>query len=490
MEKNSSNFQQVLWLSIGQLSSFALAFVSAAILSRYFDKTEYGTYKQILFVYITLQTIFTVGLPGVFSYFIPRLNCGQQKAFINGLNKIFFILGALFSLFLFLLSSPIAKFLNNPELAIGLKLFSPFPLLTFPAMGVEGIYTALRKSKYIAYYNVFSKVVMLLCIVLPVIFFNSSYKGAIIGWGGASFLTFLLAMYMKNRPYTLTKKELIPNMYKTVFSYSLPLMGASVAGFFVNSADQLFISKYYGTEVFAVYSNGAMSVPIIGMVIGSVKNVLLPLFSKAQLEGKMEGAMLTYNNAVERAVILIFPVLLFVIFFAVDIVKFIYGEQYADSGIFLRYHVIRDFVDVFPFFAILMALGLSSVYMYIHIFGIVFIYILDFCVVKIGLSPIMVVVVSSLWAILLRGYIFYYIYKKAKLNLINSYLIRRIGIVILNCVICLACLLVLKYIVFINFNSLMILMISGVLFYLLLYLSGKLIGINYLEALSFLLKKK
>ncbi len=357
-------------------------------------------------------------------------------------------------------------------------------------MGVEGIYTALRKSKYIAYYNVFSKVVMLLCIVLPVIFFNSSYKGAIIGWGGASFLTFLLAMYMKNRPYTLTKKELIPNMYKTVFSYSLPLMGASVAGFFMNSADQLFISKYYGTEVFAVYSNGAMSVPIIGMVIGSVKNVLLPLFSKAQLEGKMEGAMLTYNNAVERAVILIFPVLLFVIFFAVDIVKFIYGEQYADSGIFLRYHVIRDFVDVFPFFAILMALGLSSVYMYIHIFGIVFIYILDFCVVKIGLSPIMVVVVSSLWAILLRGYIFYYIYKKAKLNLINSYLIRRIGIVILNCVICLACLLVLKYIVFINFNSLMILMISGVLFYLLLYLSGKLIGINYLEALSFLLKKK
>lgn len=488
MGKNS-NFNQALWLAIGQVGTFLITFVSAAILARYFDKTQYGTYKQILYVYNTLQIIFTAGVPGVFSYFIPRLNSGQQKTLVNSLNKVFLMLGGLFSLALFFGSRYIANFLNNPELEFGLKIFSVFPLFTFPTMGVEGIYTALKQTKYIAYYHVFSKLSMLLCIVLPVILIKSDYKVAIIGWGIASFLTFVVAMIMKNKPYVEVKKEIVPNMYRTIFNYSIPLMGASMAGFFITSADQFFISRYYGTETFAVYSNGAMSIPIIGMIAGSVKSVLLPIFSKAQSEGKMDLALVTYNNAVNKCVTIVFPVLLYCVFFSKEFTSFVYGKQYIESGSYLAVHVLRDFVDVFPYFAVLMAFGFSKVYMYWHFIGIPFIYILDFFVVGLNLSPILIVGVSSLWAIILRFIAFYYIYRKTSLNIINSIVLKHVFKISIHCI---SCLFILRIVsgLFFNMGSFAIILISGVSYCVLLCLSGKFLKINYLESIHELLGKK
>src|SRR5665647_3020615 len=106
---------------MGSISSFALGIISAAILSRYFDKAEYGTYRQILYVYSTLLVIFSAGLPKVFAYFLPRFTLAQGKSIIWKISKLLFFLGLVFSIFLFCFSGIIADVLKNPELAVGLK---------------------------------------------------------------------------------------------------------------------------------------------------------------------------------------------------------------------------------------------------------------------------------------------------------------------------------------------------------------------------------
>ncbi len=120
---------------MGSLSAFALTVVSAAILSRYFEKKEYGTYRQILYVYNTMLVVFTAGLPRAFSYFLPRFNLAQGKDIVWKISKVLFLAGFTFSIALFFLSGPIACVLRNNELAIGLKYFSPMPMLLLPTMG-------------------------------------------------------------------------------------------------------------------------------------------------------------------------------------------------------------------------------------------------------------------------------------------------------------------------------------------------------------------
>jgi len=188
-------------VGIASFNSFALAIVSAAILSRYLDKTAYGTYRQIIYVYNTLLIIFTAGLPSVFHYFLPRFNRNQGKEIVFNISKVLFYAGVLFSVFLFASSGLIANVLKNPELARGLKYFSPVPLLLLPTLGIEGIFTTYRKTVYIAVYSTLTRVLMLVFIVLPVIIFSQNYIYAIYGWIVSSLLILILAYFFKGIPF-------------------------------------------------------------------------------------------------------------------------------------------------------------------------------------------------------------------------------------------------------------------------------------------------
>ena len=405
---------------------------------------------------------------------------------ITALNRLFLLLGALFSITLFVLSGPIASLLHNPELETGLKIFSPFPLFTLPAMGVEGIYTALRKTRTIAIYNVVSKLFMLICIVVPVVLFHTGYKEAIIGWGVASFLIFLLAMYLKNRPYCHIKKELVEDFYKQVFDYCLPLVGAFVAGFFISSADQFFISRFWGTETFAEASNGCMSIPIAGMISSSVRAVLLPLFSKADAQGEMAQAVQTYNRAVSKCVVLVFPILLFCIFFAKDIMIFFYGEQYANSGAYLQIFTIRDFIGCLPYFSVLMAIGSTKFYMNMHFIGVLYIWITDYIFAQLGLPPTMFVAVSSSFQVGSAILAYLFIHKKTGIQLLNKTVISSIIRVALHCSIVLTLLLCLSSLIKFKLPLLVSIGIMGALYYLVLVLTSKIVHVDYLESIKLL----
>jgi O-antigen/teichoic acid export membrane protein len=98
LNNNNSNTIQAFWVSIGSLFSFGFSIISSMILSRYFLKEEYGTYKQVLYVYHTLLTVFTLGLPKAFSFYLPRVPFNEAKSLIRKLTNLFFLLGAVFSL--------------------------------------------------------------------------------------------------------------------------------------------------------------------------------------------------------------------------------------------------------------------------------------------------------------------------------------------------------------------------------------------------------
>ena len=454
IKENQSNFHQALWLGVGQLCSFAIAFVTAPILVRYFDKVEYGTYRQILYVYTSLLTLFTMGLPSVFAYFIPRLNTGQQKQLIDRLTFVFLCLGAVFSIALFIFSDLIAELLKNPELSFGLKLFSPFPLFTLPTMGVEGIYTAIHRTKEIAIYQVFSKILMFVFIVSPVVIWHSSYKSAIIGWGIASFITFIASIYLKNKPYKGIEKEMIPNMYKDIFKYSLPLTGAVAAGFFVNSADQFFVSRYYGTE------------------------------------NNLSSALESYNNAVKKTATILIPMLLFFVFFAGDAITALYGNQYVNSKNFLRIFIIRDFLQIFPYFAVLMALGYSKFYMRMHVVGIFYIWILDYILVQLHLGAPLIVLISSMFFVGCSLSAFLYIYKKTSISLITKDIIKYLMKMILHCTIILCMLSYIRYQSMSNINNILALLLFGSVYYFFVITTGKFIKIKYYESILMLINSR
>jgi Polysaccharide biosynthesis protein. len=248
------------------------------ILSRYFDKSDYGTYKQVLYVYNTLLTVFTLGLPKAFSFFLPRVPLSQTKSLIRKITNLFFLLGGLFSLLLFVFSGQIASVLKNPDLSDALKIFAIVPFLMMPTMGLEGILATFQKTRFMALYTLVTRIIMLLCVALPVMIWGLGYREALMGFVFGSLLSFLLALYLKYYPVKGSGNDHCEISYKEIFRFSLPLLYASIWGILINSSDQFFISRFFGSRVFADFSNGSMELPFVGMITGACAAVLSSCF--------------------------------------------------------------------------------------------------------------------------------------------------------------------------------------------------------------------
>ena len=121
---------------------------------------------------------------------------------------------------------------------------------------------------------------MLLFIVMPVILLKGTYLYAIYGWIIVSVITFIIAYYFKNIPFKNIVSEKSELKLREVLKYSMPIVTASIAGMALRSADQFFISRYFGSEVFADFSNGFIQIPFVGMITGATSLVLMPMFSK------------------------------------------------------------------------------------------------------------------------------------------------------------------------------------------------------------------
>lgn len=407
------------------------------ILSRYFDKEEYGTYKQVLYVYNSLLTIFTLGLPKAFSYFLPRSPLNEAKSLIRKITNLFFFLGGILSILLFITSGFIADLLRNPELEIALKVFSPVPFLLLPTMGLDGILATYKKTKFLAGYTVFSRAIMLICVTVPVMFLNLNCIEALIGFNISSLLSCLFALKLKFYPVRNEKENSTSVTYKDIFHFSLPLLFASIWGILINSTDQFFISRYFGTEVFAEFSNGAMELPFAAMIIGACSTVLTPLFVKQLHDGAdfRKEIYPVWINSFEKSAMLIYPIVVFCLFDAPLIMSVMYGDIYVVSSNYFRIKLLVYFVQIIAFYPILIALGATRFYSNVFMYVCIFLILMEYYAIKIWNSPFVVVLLHTFMSIMCCILFLIYIARRFSVPFFSLFPFRLIErVLLISCI--------------------------------------------------------
>jgi len=475
---------------MGSLASFGFTIVSSMILSRYFLKDEYGTYKQVIYVYNSLTIAFTLGVPKAFSYFLPRFDKEEAKTIINKLNSILFLNGALFGIVIYFLSEYISKFLGNEELKDLLKIFSVVPILMLPTMGLDGILSTYRKTKFLAVYNILSKVFMLLCVVLPVILFKGTVKHAIIGFSFASLINFIVAIYFKNLPLKGYVKRSTNLSYKDIFSYTLPIMGASIWGVIISSTDQFFISRYYGNEIFAEFSNGSIELPFISMIISASSVVLYPIFSKKVFENKSSSnneILGIWHSVFRKSAMLVYPILIYFFCFSDLIVVFLYGDTYRASSIYFQIKLIASFFNLIAYGPLMLTIGGEKHYFRVHMISAILLVALDFLSVHLTKSPVLISVISCLSQIGRIIAILIFISNYFKVSLKDLFPVKLIFDLAIPA---LSVLLLFRYIM--NFTKLenYIVIIIGSVFYFIFFLFwSRYRNIDYLSLVKPLMKK-
>ena len=395
---NNSRTVQALWLVLANISSLCMTLVISAILSRYMTTVEYGTYRQVIYIYSTLLMIFSFGLPGAYSYFLARVPVEEGQAVIRKFSVLFWGLSSVFSVTLFVGASWIAELLGNPLLTDNLKYFAMTPLLLMQVLCVEHVLTVYGMTHVVLVYALLSRILSVLCSVIPVIFFNTGVPGAIIGLTLASFGSFLVGMRLLTLPFKDVTRRKTDLTTADILRFSMPVFSSSLYGFVIGSASQFFVSRYLGVENFAMFANGYRELPIAGIVIGAVAGILLPEFSRMTKGGSdSKQDLVLWKNVVLKSAAVIYPFSLYCCIFAPEIMGVLYGTVYREAADLFRIVTIINLVRIVPYGPIMFALGKGKIFAKAHLVTALLLLGLDFLCVTFfpSLSAIAIIATTT-----------------------------------------------------------------------------------------------
>ena len=166
----------------------------------------------------------------------------------------------------------------------------------------------------------------------------------------------------------------------------------------------------------------------------------------------------------------------------------LYGAQYEVSKSYLRASLIRGVADVFPYLSVLLALGKSNVYLLVHLVFAVIIWLVDFIIVSLLLPPVSIALSSSLIQVSIAVSIFIYIKMRHGITLVPITLVKRMVIIGLHLSVIAGLLVIIREIFFPVSGPYLVLPLAGLLFYLMIILTGKMINVDYVGDIADKLK--
>lgn len=393
---HGSRTMQAFWLALANLLSMSMTLLMAAVLSRFMSASDYGTYRQVIFIYYTLLMLFSGGMPRAYYYFLARVPVEEGRCVVMRLSLLLWLSAAMFSGILFFGSGVIAEALGNKALAPNLCYFAVTPMLLMPVLGVENILTVYGRARSVTVYVLVSRVVMFAGGVVPVVLFGCEVRGAVIGFVIASAVSCIIGLKLMFLPFSGVRHVKSEVSLREVLTFVTPVFAASVYGFVIASSSQFFVSRYFGVEAFAMFANGYKELPFVGMIIGAAMVVLLPEFTRMSTNrSRMADLRELWRSVVLKSCSMIYPLSVFCCFFASEIVTMIYGDAYKQAAILFMIITVVNLSRIVPYGPLMLATGNGKQFARAHLFTALLIVGLDLCCVTFFPSVLAIAIISS-----------------------------------------------------------------------------------------------
>ena len=376
-------------LASGTFMTTCVRLISAVILSRVLSMYDYATYRQTLLAYAFISPLLMLGLPQALYYFLPGENKRPRSLLMENLLLLSFMAG-LFTLFLLFGGNRLLAWrFSNPNIARTLLILAPYPLFMLPASGLSACLIARNRVKQVAIFNVLSRLFMLAMVLIV---------GTVIGAGIVLFpaLKFMFA--------ACNVGSLLPsiNGMWSQLQYAVPLGLAAIIGTISKLLDKMIVSSMCSPEQSAVYINGAIEIPLIGVLTGSVMAIIIPDLVKMHKAAQYKELRVLWHRAMVKCSLLILPIMVFLLVMAPEVIRVLFSDRYAESVQPFRVYLLALPVRITQFGAIFMATRRNKLIVYRAITGLILNLFLSIILIRflgyIG-AAISTVSIVYLWAL-------------------------------------------------------------------------------------------
>jgi O-antigen/teichoic acid export membrane protein len=361
---------QVALASLSKTVKHVSVFALSIILARSLSTESYGLYLQVQLVVSTLLYLAIFGVPHSIYYFLPRTR--QPKLLISASALALAVVGLLLAALVHAGIDTIAEWLSNPDL-VGLAavmaglLFFQVPIKLFePAM-----IAAKRVGMFVLLNSTFN-----------FLFFFPIAVPAMLGWPVDDILRAMLAFYVVQFAAMMLTLLFVTRgltgqadgetySFKAQVVYSAPIGLSGMVGEIGRQNDKIIVGGLFDPAQYALYTRGAMEIPLLNVISNSLHNVMMPKFVEAYRDGNKEELLRSWHSAMRLMASFIYPACAFFIATGDLLIPFLYSDRFAEASIIFQIYMFSLLVRITTGDAIIRAIGRTGVLLKISLATIV-----------------------------------------------------------------------------------------------------------------------
>ena len=353
---SGSRTSKVLALSFGRVLTTLVALASGMVMARVLSQTDLATYRQTMLAYDVAIPLLSLGVDSGLYYFLPTEKSRARGLVVDGL-LLMVGMGLLYAVFIALGGNHLlARRFSNPAIVSTLAFLVPLPIIMLPAKLLSSVMVVQNQVQKLTVYNVLTSL-LLATSVIAACWAWKSPDSMVLARVGASVVSGAVAIWLIFQAVPADSwRPSFASMQKMV-AYSIPLVGASALGSIHLQLDKLIVSSMCRPEQFAVYSNGAIEIPLIGIVTASISTIILPDMRKMIAAGNRTAAIGLFRQAASKSAAIIFPVMAFLMVSAESFIVTLFSSKYSGSVLPFQIYLLLLPVRIVNYGAILMALG-------------------------------------------------------------------------------------------------------------------------------------
>lgn len=354
-----------LYIFASRLLGFAVRVIVPYFLVRTLTKADFGAYRQFFLLEVMFATVFQIGINQGLYYFIPRDEKNAGAYFLNSLLLNLAVFGLAFcgaSLF----AERLSHELNMPILGRYFWQLAAFTLVLMLAVANDCYLLARKRVREAALLDILGQVLLSGGTVL------AAYV-----WGDLrSILTTLIVAKAVHLVIGVAYTHFGLRGFSSVqyrfgvrqqLRYGLMLgLGGTFWTLMLRMHD-LVVSRYYGTEAYAVYSAGVTPVPLVEMYMYSLASVSLGEFARLEKEGDWPAIRDLWRRIQAGVYGIALPFMVLLLLVSEPLVLFLFTQEYADAVGIFRINVLVNLNTLFNATLILRAMNRNDVILRWHL---------------------------------------------------------------------------------------------------------------------------
>ncbi len=385
---------------LGRALAFCFAFAVPVVLVRIISKESYGIYREALFVFATAMPILQFGLTQSLYYFFPRRETGRP-ALVTQTLVLLGVIGSAFALVLIAARGLVAGYFGQPALADHMLWIGPFTALMVVSSTIE-VLTIVEHNVRLTFWVIMGSEGLRSALVIAAGLLTrdvAAMLGALTLFSLARTVFVIVHCRAEGLlTFTATKHSFL----REQLAYCVPFGLAGTVVTILSSVDRFYVSRYFDSEAFAVYSVGCFQLPIVTVVFTSATSVLLGRMAELQKQGRLTEMLALWKSATRKMSLVSIPVTVVFAVLAREFIVGLYTSQYADAvPIFIAFLFIIPRQAV-PYGSVTRAFGLTRFILYACLVALAVAVGLAFFFVKLvplGLLGPAIAVVVGLWIV-------------------------------------------------------------------------------------------